>query len=836
MARRTSLLLLAVLAAFPAAATAETDTPTIPVTRVDSPLTRTLSASSAVKRDCTARPFGRRAGVATSSYRALADGQVTFKLTGGGDWDLAVFDSARTLVASSAAFRGNEVAQVGLERGSRVTVQACRRSGGDATARLRSQLARVDLAALRAAKPEKVSLVRVKTLIRWEREALERLGFDVTHNMDADSVDVLVTGAAELRKLTDLGLPLEVLDADMLATERANARRSRAWAQRVGLSSLPTGRTEYRDLADYQAELKDLAEKHAGLVKPITFKTKTFQGRDIQAIEIAAPGDDGRPVLYLNGIHHAREWPASEVIMEFAWELVKGYEAGDPRITEILQNTRVVVQPHTNIDGFIVSRMAHVADPVDGDQQGDVGYFYSTATGVVIFGGSLSYKRKNCNPLVPAPGPAAAAFPCPLAIGVDNNRNYAEKWGGPGASTSPHDQGYRGNGPHSEPETAAVAEFHSTINAPVMLSMHNVAAKVLRPPGLEADGQAPDDAALTELGALIATPAGYANEYGYQLYDVTGGTKDWSYAAMGAYGYTVETGPKDGNFHGDYPTSVVNQYVNAKGGMREGLLSAAEYTRNEAQTSRIAGRAPAGRTLRITKTFQTDSYPVCTVSSVNPLNIDIGDECIEPGEIRKHDEKIDITMTVPASGAFTWWVNPSSRPFVKDPPGDAPGKTEAYTLTCEDAGTVVETHEVVVDRGQTVTLDLPCGGTLPPPATAPASGGGTTTPEARTIEVVPTTPVTALSVKVGRTAKLRKGRAAVSLEVKGGPLSKAVITLLNRKGKKVGTAKVASLNGKRTLTIKLRKGTKRGAYKVRVAGATPAGAPFSGTAPVSLRK
>ena len=77
-------------------------------------------------------------------------------------------------------------------------------------------------------------------------------------------------------------------------------------------------------------------------------------------------------------------------------------------------------------------------------------------------------------------------------------------------------------------------ELHLSLNAPVLISMHNIAAKVLRPPGTEAEGFAPDEEGLKELGRRMAEPTGYLNQYGHELYDVTGGTKDWAYAATGA--------------------------------------------------------------------------------------------------------------------------------------------------------------------------------------------------------------------------------------------------------------------------------------------------------------
>ena len=618
----------------------------------------TASAATATDRDCTARRLASgNHGVWTASFVAPADGSVTIRLLGGGtgDWDLAIFDSAGTMVASSAAFEANEVAQIGLRQGAEVTVQACRVSGAAEQVPVSTAFEEIDFDAVRETGP--MSLVEAFITQPWQVEALERRGLDVTHDRKPGSVKVALYGDRDREIMVRTGLPFRTVVPDMLAAERAAREADRRYGERVGVSPLPSGRTTYRTLEDVQAELKDLTENHAPLVRGFTLKEKTFQGRDLQVIEIAEnvhDGDDGRPVLFLNGIHHAREWTATESIMEFAWDLVKNH-AADPKLACILRNVRVMVMPFTNTDGFIVSRNAvHPFDP-----ESDPGFVYSLTTGGVLFGGSAGYKRKNCNP-----GEEAPNYPCDAAAGVDNNRNYAEGWGGPGASTNPNDQSYRGTAPNSEPETRAVEELALAINSPVLLSMHNVAAKVLRPPGLEADGFAPDEEGLKELGRRIAEPAGYANEYGWQLYDTTGTTKDWVYAATGSYGYTVELGPSNGDFHGNYERHVVDQYFGSSGregrGLREGFIASAEWTRNEAYTSRIAGRAPPGRTLRIAKAFQTETSPVCAV--VDPTPIDpteaLGDRspqyCTAPGPVQKVDEKLDITMVVPASGHFEW--------------------------------------------------------------------------------------------------------------------------------------------------------------------------------------
>ena len=766
--------------------------------------TSTLTAARAADRDCTSRLQPGRAGVATTTVTAPAEGTIRAQLLqrrGAGDWDLAAFDSAGTLIAGSKAFRSNELVHLHLRKGARVTLQACRVAGRGRAIRLRTDFARFDFESL--LQKGKTMLVDVPLGSAWQMHALEHLGLDVTHDSDPSRARIVLYGDEDRALLEKTGLKYDVVRADLTGAERAALARDRRWAQRVGRSPLPSGRTTYRTYEDVQQELKDMQAQHPDLVRGFTLKTKTFEGRDIQAVEIASDvnsGDDGRPVLFLNGIHHAREWPATEVLMEFAWDVLKNHGT-DPQLARILRDVRIVLQPYTNVDGFLVSRAA-LGQP---DPDSDAGFVYSLTTGVVIMGGSFGYKRKNCNPH-PAP---YAGQPCELNIGTDNNRNYPHTWGGGGASTNPNSQSYRGPGPGSEPETKAVQELHLTLNAPVLLSMHNIAAKVLRPPGTEAEGFSPDEAALKELGRRMAEPAGYTNEYGWQLYDVTGGTKDWAYAVTGSFGYTIETGPANGDFHGSYQSVVIDQYEGkgdtAGRGMREALINAALWTREESQTSRITGRAPAGRTLRITKALKTQTSPVCAIAEPSGLNLgnDNPTNCIGQGEILTIDEKLDITTVVPGDGHFTWWLNPSTRPYATAP--------ETYHLTCEQDGQVLQETDVVVARGQTLELDLPCGGTLPArkgggsggadgDGTGPGTGTGTT-PGGTTL-------------KIGRVKRTGK-RLKVTLTARGGTL-RALRVKVRRGKRTVGTAKLKRLSGTRTVTVKSKRKLRRGRYTVSV--------------------
>jgi murein tripeptide amidase MpaA len=141
--------------------------------------------------------------------------------------------------------------------------------------------------------------------------------------------------------------------------ERHNNEIKAAYAAAVGTSPLPSGRDTYRTLADYEVDQRALANGNPGLVRLFTLSRRSLEGREILGVEISdsvSSTTDGRPVFLMMGLHHAREWPSGEHAMEFAVDLVKNYTSGNARITGLLKQTRVLIVPVINPDGFEQSR------------------------------------------------------------------------------------------------------------------------------------------------------------------------------------------------------------------------------------------------------------------------------------------------------------------------------------------------------------------------------------------------------------------------------------------------------------------------------------------------
>ena len=351
-------------------------------------------------------------------------------------------------------------------------------------------------------------------------------------------------------------------------------------------------RRDYRRLSDYLSEMRKLAKRHPSLVRVMKLHHKTLEVRRVFGVEISARvgRDDGRPTFYVDGVHHAREWPAAEYPMIFAHYLAERF-GRNRRVTSLLKRLRVVIVPVVNVDGFDYSRESFV------DGQGLETYPLSVA-------GLEAYWRKNRRSASGATAPVARKNPD--AYGVDPNRNYSYAWGddGGGSSGTHVDQTYRGDAPFSEPETRNVRRLVLSRHVTGVITNHTYGDLVLRPWGHTAK-DSPDERILAPLGARLARAmGGYANQKGIGLYATTGTTDDWAYAATSALGYTFEHGAA---FHPPYASSVGKDF--------KGVLRAYMIMARAAATPRlhgvISGRvvSPSGRPvnarLRLTKRFRT---------------------------------------------------------------------------------------------------------------------------------------------------------------------------------------------------------------------------------------
>jgi hypothetical protein len=418
-------------------------------------------------------------------------------------------------------------------------------------------------------------------------------------------------------------------------------------------AGLPSGRTTYRTITDYNDEMLALSKQHPDLVKHITLPHKTRQGREVYGIEVThdVNAAGGKPVLLMMGIHHGNEWPSGEHTMEFAYDLVNNARK-DRQVKRLLDQARVIFVPVVNVDGFVINR------------------------------------RTSCG-LSPT---------CAGNAGVDINRNYPFGWGSNAGSNATS----RGPGPGSEPEVQNIMELTATNQATVLITNHTSGHTLLRPPLEKRAGDAPDEAVYAALTDAMTAKNGYTGMKSGFDYETTGETPDWSYYATRGLGFTFEI-MKTQSTTNTY-TEVIEDYLGTgryEGkSNREAFMVALEYAADPAGHSVIKGKAPKGAVLTITKDFDLWTAPILQAGGVlDP-----------PQAIPTH---LESSLVAPTNGKFTWHVNPSVRPtpaytangVVATGPGNF--LRESWTLTCaRPGGEVLETVNVTVDRGEQVDVSL----------------------------------------------------------------------------------------------------------------------------------
>uniref|UniRef100_UPI002B27B410 M14 family zinc carboxypeptidase n=1 Tax=Nocardioides sp. TaxID=35761 RepID=UPI002B27B410 len=486
-----------------------------------------------------------------------------------------------------------------------------------------------------------------------DKARLQSLGLDLTEHAGHDYIEVVLHTAADLRSLVDNKFDYDVRIPDLIKRDLQIRELDKAYAARVGSSPLPSGRTGYRTLADYNSDMVKLEKNNKKIVKRIKLARPTMDGRDVFGVEIGKnvrKANTGKPTFLLMGVHHAREWPSGELAMEFAIDLAKSY-GKNKQITKLLGKARVIVVPVVNADGFDLSRTD--GEFVDLRDLNDYDPLEGTTS--ILATPGRAYMRKNCRIVDGEDTPdgscaALLATPGGFGAGTDLNRNYGGLWGGPGADTLNADPTYRGAEAFSEPETQNIQDLVRTRNITMLISNHTFSNLLLRPNGVNPTtigsdglpvGDAPDEKDLKKLGAKITAQNGYANIHGWQLYDTTGTTEDYSYNATGGFGYTFEIGPNE--FHPPYE-EVVDEYVGAGKyagkGNRKAYIIALKHAVDTRYSGTLKGKAPRGATLRLAKTFDTPTWE------------------------SSFEDFVDTSITVPKSGRFSWIVNPSTRPAV----------------------------------------------------------------------------------------------------------------------------------------------------------------------------
>ncbi len=291
--------------------------------------------------------------------------------------------------------------------------------------------------------------------------------------------------------------------------------------QTTGIPGYPC----YRTVEETYASLAQIAQNHPELAGWIDIGNSWDKitaggpaGYDLRILQLTnhkIPGP--KPIFFLMGAIHAREYATAELATRFAEYLVNAYRK-DADITWLLDYNEVEILP--------------VANP-DGRKLAETGLLW----------------RKNTDN---SDGCSAA-----YDYGIDLNRNYDFKWGGPGASPDPCNEVYLGRSAASEPETQALQTYLSKLypdrrgpadgdaapadTSGLLISLHSFGQLVLWPWGWTS-AAAPNAAQMQTLGRKFAFFNHAIPEQADTLYATSGTTDEWLYGQLGTAAYTFEIG------------------------------------------------------------------------------------------------------------------------------------------------------------------------------------------------------------------------------------------------------------------------------------------------------
>lgn len=486
------------------------------------------------------------------------------------------------------------------------------------------------------------------------RQAALLATLDDTHAWYADGTADFVLWPGDAARLDGAGIPYRVLDPDLLAPARVTS-----------VGTQPGQRDEYRLPDDYEADLRDLVAAHPERARLIELPHRSLEGRTTYGIEIASnPGiRDGRPVIWHDGLHHAREWPAGEHPIMWAYDLLEHY-GSDPRITRIVDEGRTIILPLVNPDGFIESRTALIdnsliGNPVTGD----------------------SWHRKNMRSVTGMEEAKAQAGANRDYYGIDLNRNYPFLWGDDaGSSSNPTTQTYRGEAPYSEPVCRNVRDLQLA-HLPITAITHHTYGRLMlyawgRDPN---EVRSPDADLMHGLGEAMAAFNGYDPRQAFGLYPTSGTSRDWAHAAFGCLIYTYEHGT---SFHPSYLSTIPEQYAIC----REPYLLHAEAALDPATHVVLRGRV--------------------TDSANNPRTAEIWvrKAFVTPtADGQEIDELASAHCVTGEDGTFTIHVPPSTRPFLGEERFGGP-TSEPWDVVAVTPNATSAVVPVTAGRGDDVDL------------------------------------------------------------------------------------------------------------------------------------
>jgi len=273
--------------------------------------------------------------------------------------------------------------------------------------------------------------------------------------------------------------------------------------------------TQYNTLPDIHSWIRTLPSEYPGFVNVINFGT-SHGGRDLLGLRVTAGGGTKPRAVWFDGGIHAREWISPATVILMTRMLLDSYDS-DPQVKQILDTLEVYILPVFNVDGYAYT---HSND-------------------------RLWRKTRRPNP----------GSTC---IGTDPNRNWGFQWGGPGASTNPCSETFRGPNAFSEIEVKTVADYIAASGKFYgYINFHSYSQMWLAPWGYTS-AYPPAYTVQYNLGrdATSALTDVYGTPYVFGpiyevIYPASGGSNDYTYGQLGViHSYAPELRPNAGTGNG----------------------------------------------------------------------------------------------------------------------------------------------------------------------------------------------------------------------------------------------------------------------------------------------
>lgn len=342
----------------------------------------------------------------------------------------------------------------------------------------------------------------------------------------------------------------------------------------------------YRTVDEMYAQLDAWAEDYPGFTQ-LTTIGQSYEGRPLRMMRVTneATGVTGKPVFFLMANIHGRELITPETALVFTRYLLENYGV-DADVTWLLNAHIIYILTSANPDGHVKN------EP----------------------GQPWAWWRKNTNP---ENGCGSSTY------GVDLNRNSSFHWGGPGASTDPCNDTYRGPSAASEGETQRIQSFAASIfpdqrgpndtdPAPddatgVFITLHSYSNLVIWPWG-DVNTPAPNGTQLQMLGQRLASFNGYTPHQSVGLYPTSGATDDWTYGELGIASYTFEIGSEGDGFYP--PCSRYDDLIQPN-------VAALLYAAKVARTPYITPFGPHAHAVTVTADSVLIGQPIVVQATLN---------------------------------------------------------------------------------------------------------------------------------------------------------------------------------------------------------------------------